>query len=222
MSSSKEKNQRSYQRKLTYLFMQKLKCPQCKRILGGKATTKKNNNSYYYYYCNDCKITYKENEIEKIIDEYMDSIVEYDSIVNQFFYLQDLSVSLKDISIELSESKETIKILPESNNALELRSTKLKEEKNKLKSRNSSLENELKNLKEIFEIFKNKLERLYRFFVDKMWGDKEKRDKYYPVAYELYGKNILDEEQIRGILGTKQRSAEIDNESKSRDDDMEL
>ena len=32
-----------------------------------KATTKKNNNSYDYYYCNDCKITYKENEIEKII-----------------------------------------------------------------------------------------------------------------------------------------------------------
>ena len=49
--------------------MQKLKCPKCKRILGGKATTKKNNNSYYYYYCNDCKITYKENKIEKIIEE---------------------------------------------------------------------------------------------------------------------------------------------------------
>ena len=43
-------------------------------------------------------------------------------------------------------------------------------ENNKLKSRNSRLENELKNLKEIFEIFKNKLERLYHFFVDKMWG----------------------------------------------------
>lgn len=94
--------------------------------------------------------------------------------------------------------------MQESNSALELRKTQLKEENNKLKSRNSSLENELKNLKEIFEIFKNKLERLYHFFVDKMWGDKEKQDKYYPVAYELYGKNILDEEQIRGILGTKQ------------------
>ena len=65
----KKKNQRNYQRKLTYLFMQKLKCPKCKRILGGKATTKKNNNSYYYYYCNDCKITYKENEIEKLTEE---------------------------------------------------------------------------------------------------------------------------------------------------------
>ena len=70
-----KKNSRSFQRNLTYLFMQKLKCPKCKRILGGKATTKKNGNSYYYYYCHDCKISFKESEIEKTIDEYMDSIV---------------------------------------------------------------------------------------------------------------------------------------------------
>ena len=80
-----QKNSRSFQRTLTYLFMQKLTCPKCKRILGGKATTKKNGNSYYYYYCHDCKISFKESEIEKTIDEYMDSIVEYDSIVNQYF-----------------------------------------------------------------------------------------------------------------------------------------
>ena len=55
-----------------------------------------------------------------------------------------------------------------------------------------------------------------------MLANKEKRDKYYGVAYELYGPNILDEEQIRGILGTKQRSAEIDKDSKSKDDDFEL
>ena len=36
-----------------------------------------------------------------------------------------------------------------------------------------------------------------------MWGDNEKRDKYYPVAYELYGKNILDEKQMKDILETK-------------------
>ena len=80
-----KKNSRNFQRTLTYLFMQKLKCPKCKRILGGKATTKKNGNSYYYYYCHDCKINFKESEIEKTIDAYMDSIVEYDSIVNQYF-----------------------------------------------------------------------------------------------------------------------------------------
>lgn len=160
----------------------------------------------------------KQEDKDKLV-EYLDKV---DKTNNDYKTIQDLSVSLKDISTELSDSKETIKILQESNDALELRNTKLKEENNKLKSRNSSLENELKNLKEIFEIFKNKLERLYHFFVDKMWGNKEKRDKYYGVAYELYGKNILDDKQMKGILGTKERSAEIDNESKSRDDDMEL
>lgn len=126
-------------------------------------------------------------------DKLVDYINKVDKTNNDYKTIQDLSVSLKDISTKLSESKETIKILQESNDALELRNTKLKEENNKLKSRNSSLENELNNLKELFEIFKNKLERLYHFFVDKMWGNKEKRDKYYGVAYELYGKSILDD-----------------------------
>lgn len=160
----------------------------------------------------------KQEDKDKLV-EYLDKV---DKTNNDYKTIQELSVSLKDISTELSESKDKIKILQESNNALELRNTKLKEENNKLKSKNSSLENELKNLKEIFEIFKNKLERLYHFFVDKMWENKEKRDKYYGVAYELYGKSILDDKQMRGILGTKERSAEIDNESKSRYDDMEL
>lgn len=56
----KKKNSRSYQRTLTYWYLQKLKCPKCNRILCGKATTKKNVKTYFYYYCNDCKIQFKE------------------------------------------------------------------------------------------------------------------------------------------------------------------
>ncbi len=78
-----KKNSRSYKRTLTYIFLQKLCCPKCNRILGGKATTKKNGNSYYYYYCNDCKLTIKEIEIEKEIEHFIDDINEYDAIVNQ-------------------------------------------------------------------------------------------------------------------------------------------
>ena len=81
----KKRNSRSYQRTLTYLFLQKLCCPKCNRILGGKATTKKNGNAYYYYYCNDCKITIKEKTIEEYFNNFIDELVEYDSVVNQFF-----------------------------------------------------------------------------------------------------------------------------------------
>ena len=81
----KKKNSRSYRRTLTYLYLQKLKCPKCNRILGGKATTKKNWKTYFYYYCNDCKIQFKENVINEYFEQFIDELTEYDSVVNQFF-----------------------------------------------------------------------------------------------------------------------------------------
>ena len=81
----KKKNSKSYQRTLTYLFLQKLRCPKCNRILGGKATQKKNGNIYYYYYCHDCKINFKENLVEEYFNDFVNELVEYDSVVNQFF-----------------------------------------------------------------------------------------------------------------------------------------
>ena len=81
----KKRNSRSYQRTLTYLYLQKLKCPKCNRILGGKATTKKNGKAYFYYYCHDCKIEFKENVINDYFNQFISELVEYDSVVNQFF-----------------------------------------------------------------------------------------------------------------------------------------
>ena len=81
----KKKNSRSYKRTLTYLYIQKLKCPKCGRILGGKATTKKNGNTYFYYYCNDCKIEFKEKIINDYFNQFISELVEYDFVVNQFF-----------------------------------------------------------------------------------------------------------------------------------------
>lgn len=81
----KKKNSKSYQRTLTHLFLQKLRCPKCNRILGGKATQKKNGNIYYYYYCHDCKINFKESLVEEYFNDFVNELVEYDSVVNQFF-----------------------------------------------------------------------------------------------------------------------------------------
>ena len=81
----RKKNSRSYKRTLTYLYLQKIKCPKCNRILGGKATTKKNGNAYFYYYCNDCKIEFRENVITEYFSQFIKELTEYDSVVNQFF-----------------------------------------------------------------------------------------------------------------------------------------
>ena len=108
----KKKNSRNYKRTLTYLYLQKLKCPKCNRVLGGKATTKKNGNAYFYYYCHDCKIQFKENLITDYFSQFIDELTEYDSVVNQFF--------LPMIKQKFDEPKEQIeKEINEQNNKLE-------------------------------------------------------------------------------------------------------
>ena len=108
----KKKNSRNYKRKEEYLFLQKLKCPKCSRILAGKATTKKNGTIYYYYYCHDCKITIRENDIVKEFDNFINDIQEYDSIVNQTL--------LPMIKTKLNNPKENLlKELKEQNNKAE-------------------------------------------------------------------------------------------------------
>lgn len=108
----KKKNSKSYKRTLTYLYLQKLKCPKCNRILGGKATTKKNGKSYFYYYCNDCKICFKENFINEYFNQFISELVEYNSVVNQFF--------LPMIKQKFDEPKEQLeKEIKEQNNKLE-------------------------------------------------------------------------------------------------------
>ena len=107
----KKNNSRSYKRNLTYVFLQKLKCPKCNRILGGKATKKKNGNFYYYYYCSECKCTIKEEIVEDFMSSFIDEVVEYDSVVNQFFLpmmKQKIENPRDDIQKEINEQNDKL------------------------------------------------------------------------------------------------------------------
>lgn len=56
--AQKKKNQKNYMRTQTYIFLQKLRCPKCGRILAGEATHKiKADKWYFYYRCGIVKIT---------------------------------------------------------------------------------------------------------------------------------------------------------------------
>ena len=82
----KKKNQRNYMRSQTYIFLQKLKCQKCGRILAGGASHKiKADKWYYYYRCEKCRGNIREHEIEDSIKELLSDIFEYDSVVNEFF-----------------------------------------------------------------------------------------------------------------------------------------
>lgn len=71
--------------------------------MGGKATYKKKNDTTYYYYgCEKCKNNIKEDKIEESIIHLLSDILEYDSVVNEFF-LPMLKIKLENPKVELSK-----------------------------------------------------------------------------------------------------------------------
>lgn len=97
----KKKNQKNYMRTQTYIFLQKLKCPKCGRILAGGASHKiKSDKWYFYYRCENCKNNIHENKIEEHIKTLLADILEYDNVVNEFF-LPVLKSKVDDPKIEL-------------------------------------------------------------------------------------------------------------------------
>ena len=142
----KKKNSRSYQRTLTYLYLQKLKCPKCNRILGGKATTKKNGKTYFYYYCNDCKVQFKENVINEYFEQFIDELTEYDSVVNQFFLpmiKQKFDEPKEQLEKEINNQKNKLERIKKAyiNGAFELK--EYNEEKKIVEKAITELENKL-------------------------------------------------------------------------------
>jgi site-specific DNA recombinase len=104
----KKKNSRHYMRSQTYIFLQKLRCPKCGRILAGRASHKLKADKWYYYYgCEDCKNNIKENDIEESIKTLLSDILEYDNVVNEFF-LPVLKSKLENPKLELEKELKSL------------------------------------------------------------------------------------------------------------------
>ncbi len=109
----KKKNQKNYMRTQTYIFLQKLRCPKCGRILAGGAAHKiKANKWYFYYRCEDCKNNIKEEIIENKVEEILSDILEYDNVVNEFF-LPVLKFKIDNPKQELEKEVKSLNIKKE-------------------------------------------------------------------------------------------------------------
>ena len=186
----KKKNSRSYKRTLTYLYLQKLKCPKCGRILGGKATTKKNGNTYYYYYCNDCKIEFKEKVINDYFNQFISELVEYDSVVNQFFLpmiKQKFDEPKEQLEKEIKEQKNKLERIKKAyiNGVFELK--EYNEEKKIVEKAISELESKLDTTDCVEELkftpkdilLKRDIDFINKIKLDKEYQEKTKNWKDY-------------------------------------------
>jgi resolvase domain protein len=111
----KERNQRTYTRDRIYTFFQRLKCPNCSRIMKckGSGGTKR---KYIYYTCEHCHINFNENHVELLLKDFIYDLLEYDMVVKKFFLpvLEDKSNNIDTSTIdkeirELQKQRDRIK-----------------------------------------------------------------------------------------------------------------
>ena len=196
----KKKNSRSYQRTLTYLYLQKLKCPKCNRILGGKATTKKNGKTYFYYYCNDCKVQFKESLINEYFEQFIDELTEYDSVVNQFFLpmiKQKFDEPKEQLEKEINNQRSKLERIKKAyvNGAFELE--EYKEEKKIVENAIEELQNKLETTDCTEELKFTPRDILLKRDID--FINKIKLDKEYQERTKMW-KDYIREEQADLIM----------------------
>lgn len=85
VQNQKEKNQRAFCRDRVYIFMQKLLCPKCGKIMQCKGSGGQ-KKKYMYYHCSDCKIYLREDLVEDTVMFLIMNLIEYDMTVKKYFF----------------------------------------------------------------------------------------------------------------------------------------
>lgn len=95
----KEKNLKNFKRKRTYIFMQKILCPKCHKIMGGESSTSGTGDKHIYYKCNCCKKRISEKKIEKELLKFLNDMLDFFLIVDNSFKPS----MCRDIELEITK-----------------------------------------------------------------------------------------------------------------------
>ncbi len=145
----KEKNLKNYKRKRTYIFMQKILCPKCHKIMGGESSTSGTGDKHIYYKCNCCKKRISEKKIEKELIKFLNDMLDFFLIIDNTF---KPTIS-KDVELEIKKYEE---LAMETNSKI----TKLKTSFVEGVIASNDFQKELKSLERDLENINNKLLKL--------------------------------------------------------------
>lgn len=95
------RNGRNYYRSKNYLFIQKLVCPHCGRIMACNGVKNKMKNDYLYYKCKDCGIYVREILIENALLTELNNLLELSNIINSNCCITDNKTAEKYNSCKL-------------------------------------------------------------------------------------------------------------------------
>ena len=87
------RNSRNYYRSKNYLFIQKVKCPKCGRIMMCNGTKKPNGKEYLYYKCKDCEIYIREEVIEDVLISKLNDLLELSNLLTDNHIVVDSDIA---------------------------------------------------------------------------------------------------------------------------------
>ena len=204
----KEKNLKNYKRKRTYIFMQKIYCPRCHKIMGGESSTSHTGDKHIYYKCNNCKKRISEKKIEKSLMKFLNDMLDFFLIIDNSFkpsMNHDIDNEIKKYDKLYDELKGKINRIKTAFLDGIIEAKELQKELN-------SLENEqLKCDKKIKELEKLKINNDHKQDVELFFNIKEIEKIKYKSSYvkenNLWDK--LSQEQKQFIINKYIDSIEI-------------
>ena len=205
----KEKNLKNFHRKLVYIFMQKIRCPHCNKIMGGSSSTSKNKTKHTYYKCAHCKIRINETKIEKTLMKFLNDMLDFFLIVDNSFK----PTLNKDTENDIKKYQKLEKELTEKSSRIKktfidglIEPTTLQSELNEIETELEYVKNrltELQNIKESLE-YKQDIKTIFNLKeIEKM---KQKAD--YVKTNNLWKK--LTKEQKQYLINKYIDEIEID------------
>lgn len=195
VQKQKEKNLKNYTRKHTYVYMQKIVCSKCNKIMGGSSTTSKNKPTQIYYKCNCCNTRINEKKIEQPLMLFLNDMLDYYLLIDnnyKSFFNEDLTIEikryekiLKDLNTKLQRIKNAYlnSNIEQDDFIDEEKSIKMQIEETKSKLNNLNNADENLNHKEDLRLYNNlfQLEKMkYKsYYVRKngLWNKLTKEQK---------------------------------------------
>ena len=117
VQTQKERNLKNYTRKHTYVYMQKIVCSKCNKIMGGSSSTSKNKPTQIYYKCNCCNTRINEKKIEKPLMLFLNDMLDYYLLIdNNFksFFNEDLNIEIDKYNKMLDKCSKKLKKIKEA------------------------------------------------------------------------------------------------------------
>ena len=209
VQTQKERNLKNYIRKHTYVYLQKIVCSKCNKIMGGSSSTSKNKPTQIYYKCNCCNTRINEKKIEKPLMLFLNDMLDYYLLIdNNFksFFNEDLSIEINKFNKMLDKCNKKLKKIKEAYLDDLIDKDEFITEENTIKSQINDIELKLQQLNNTSnnENHKQDLNLYYNLFqLEKM-----KYKSYYARKNGLWNK--LTKEQKSKLIMKYIDSIEIE------------